>query len=319
MGSDYFLIKRGNIMMLYIKALGFSEYDTREKAEKLVQQVIDKPTTRYISNYKEDAIKVEYYKSYGKDFGLVVRGEMDDKEELVIHTVIPYAKGRNLMDTHEIDVSANDDTMSYSGFCEENKSGTPVSFYLQNLIDYIEIQDDEHVYIDGVRLSLFAVEGTVILPIEKDEDDEDMELAEQLIREELLSQAREGDEDAMDALEEEALEATRILRERLKNEDLLTILEGFFIPLGDTEDVYSVLGTIIDAKKLINRVTKEEVWRIRMRCMNIVVDTYINSEDLIGKPMRGMRFKGTCWVHGQIDFELHDDFENHDEDNDATN
>ncbi len=56
-----------------------------------------------------------------------------------------------------------------------------------------------------------------------------------------------------------------------------------------------------------------------MRCMNIVVDTYINSEDLIGKPMRGMRFKGTCWVHGQIDFELHDDFENHDEDNDATN
>ncbi len=48
-----------------------------------------------------------------------------------------------------------------------------------------------------------------------------------MIREELLSQAREGDEDAMDALEEEALEATRILRERLKNEDLLTILEGF--------------------------------------------------------------------------------------------
>lgn len=291
-------------MLLYIKALGFSEFDTKAKAEQLVAQVIDSPTNRYISNDTKGEVRVEYYKSYGKDFGLVVRGEINDKEELVVHTLIPYAKGRSVMDTHEIDIAQNDEKHSYSGYCEERKSGTPVSFFLQNLVDYLEIEEEEKdVYFDGVRLSLFAIEGTVILPIEKDEEDENLELAEQMIREELLNQAREGSEDAMDALEEEALEATKILRERLKNEDLLTILEGFFIPLGDDEDIYSVLGTIDEAKKLVNRITKESVWRLRLKCMNMTFDVFLNDADLVGKPMKGMRFKGTSWVHGLIEFD----------------
>ncbi len=289
-------------MMLYIKALGFSEYDSKEKAESLVTQIIEKPTDRYITSDKEGTVKVEYYKSYGKDFGLVVRGEIDDSEELLIHTVLPYAKGRDIIDTHEVDIVEGPDVHSYSAFCEERKSGTPVSFFLQNLVDYHDIETEEDVYINGVKVVNFAVEGTIILPIDKDDDDENLEIAEQLIREELLNEAREGNEEAIDALEEEALEATKILRERLKNEDLLTILEGFFIPIGDEADIYSVLGTIIEAKKLVNRVTREYVWRIKLSCMNMVLDVYINSEDLVGKPTKGMRFKGTSWVHGSIDF-----------------
>jgi len=289
-------------MILYIKALGFSEYDSKEKAEELVTYIIEHPTNRYITTDQEGKVKVEYYKSYGKDFGLAVRGELDQKEELLIHTVVPYAKGRTLFDTHEVDIVENGDSFNYSVFCEEIKSGTPVSFFLQNLVDYLDIEVEEDVYINGAKLALFAVEGTVILPIEK-EDDDHLELAEEMIREELLNQARDGDEEAIDALEEEALEATKILRERLKKEDLLTILEGFFIPVGEEADIYSVLGTIMEAKKLINRVTREYVWRIKLACMNMVFDVYINAEDLIGKPMKGMRFKGTCWVHGSIDFD----------------
>lgn len=294
-------------MMLYIKALGFSQYDTKEKAEELVNLVIDAPTNRYITEGENEEIKVEYYKSFGKDFGLVVRGEIDKKKELVIHTVLPYAKGRTLIDTHEVEVIANDERHSYSGFCEESKSGTPISFFLQNLVDYFDLDEEKNVYINGIKLSLFAVEGTVILPIDKDEEDESIEIAEQMIREELLSQAREGNEEAIDALEEEAMEASRILKERLKSEDLLTILEGFFMPVGEDEDIYSVLGTIIEARKLVNRYTKESVWRIKLRCMTLVFDVYINDVDFIGKASKGMRFKGTCWVHGIMDFEFHDD------------
>jgi len=294
-------------MMLYIKALGFSEYDSKDKAEDLVSQVIENPTNRFISNDKDGKVKVEYYKSYGKDFGLVVRGELDHKEELLIHTVLPFAKGRSIMDTHEIDIAENNDAFNYSGYCEERKSGTPVSFFLQNLVDYHEIEEEDNVYINGVKLSLFAVEGTIILPVEKNDEDATLEIAEQMIREELLNQARDGDEGAIDALEEEAAEATKLLRERLKKEDLLTILEGFFIPLGDQEDIYSILGTIVEAKKLINRVTKEHVWRIKVTCMNMTFDLFLNEEDLVGKPMKGMRFKGTSWVHGLIDFTFTDE------------
>ena len=40
---------------------------TKEKAEELVNLVIDTPTNRYLTEGDHEEIKVEYYKSFGKD------------------------------------------------------------------------------------------------------------------------------------------------------------------------------------------------------------------------------------------------------------
>ncbi len=290
-------------MMLYIKALGFSAYNSKEKAEKLVSQVIDNHTTRYISNFKSDEVKVEYYKEFGDDFGLIVTGALSEKEELTVYSMIPSAIGRTMIETHELDVVKGDKKDVYNAYCEELKSGTPVSFFLQNVIEYLELEDQEDVYIEGIRLSAFSVEGTIILPIEKDEEDLELEQEEDQIREELLEKARSGDEEAIRLLEEEAIESSEILQERLKEEDLLSILEGFFVPLEDNDDIYSILGTIEDVDRLSNSMTEEKIYLLKVRCMNLVIDIYINALDLIGAPSAGMRFKGTCWVHGLIEFE----------------
>lgn len=289
--------------MLYISALGFSSYNTKEKAEKLVADIIEAPNTRYISNYKTDEIKVEYYKEYGKEFGLIVRGALSSNEELTVYSLIPYAVGNQITDTHEIDVVKGDKKDVYNAYCEESKSGTPVSFFLQNVIDYLEIEDQEDVFIEGVRLVAFSVEGTVILPIEKDEEDVLLEEEEDVFREELLEKARQGDEEAMQILEEEALESSEILQERLKDEDLLSILEGFFVPLGDHDDIYSILGTIINVSETHNKMTEEKIYILCIKCMSLMIDVYINSKDIVGIPSVGMRFKGTSWVHGLIEFE----------------
>lgn len=296
-------------MILYIQALGFSEYDTREKAEALVSDIIEEPTTRYISNYAKDHIKVEYYKEYGKGFGLLVRGVLNEEEELNVYSLIPYATGSLQTDTHEIDVTKVNDRDVYSAYCEESKSGTPISFYLQNVIDYLDIEEKQKVYIDGVRLTAYCVEGTVILPIEKEEDEEELEIEEEVdaIREALLDEARKGDEEAMDMLEEEVIEASEILQERLKSEDILSILEGFFVPIDESEDVYSILGEIIKIDHYVNSFSKEKIVRLELKCMNLLMDIYVNEESLIGKPMLGMRFKGTGWMHGLIDFHFDDD------------
>jgi hypothetical protein len=291
-------------MLLYIHSLGFSEYKDKEKAEELVNDIIKEPTTRYISNYNTDEIKVEYYKEYGDDFGLLVRGSLNETEELTVHSLIPYAVGRNLTDTDEIEVEKGDATDIYNAYCEDNKSGTPISFFLQNIIDYMEIDEMEDVYIEGVKLVAFSVEGTIILPIEKDEEDELFEETENIIREELLNKAKSGDEEAMDILEEEALEASELLQERLKSEDLLSILEGFFVPVGDADDIYSILGIVEEVETLMNTQTKEKIYLLRIKCMSIFMDVYINSKDLVGTPSIGMRFKGTVWAHGTIQFEF---------------
>lgn len=290
-------------MMLYIHALGFSDYDNKEKAEELVSKIIKEPTTRYISNYSTDQIKVEYYKEYGENFGLLVRGTLSEKEELTVYSLIPYATGRAITDAHEIDVIKADNKDAYNAFCEESRSGTPISFFLQNVIDYMEIDEKEEVYIEGVRLVGFSLEGTVILPIDKDEDDLILDEEEDILREQLLEKAREGDEYALDILEEEALEASEILQERLKDEDLLSILEGFFVPIEEDNDIYSLLGLIEDVKEVFNSVTEENIYLLKIRCMNLNIDVYINKEDIVGKPFKGMRFKGTTWIHGLIEFE----------------
>ena len=129
-----------------------------------------------------------------------------------------------------------------------------------------------------------------------------LEEEEDRIRRELLEQARRGDEEAMNILDEEADEASKILQERLKSEDILSVLEGFFVPVGDQDDIYSILGNIEGLELLTNRETNEEIYRILISCMTIPIELYIGKSDLIGEPTPGMRLKATCWVHGEIVF-----------------
>lgn len=289
-------------MILYIRALGFSAFDSKEKAESLVGAIIKDPTAKYIWEAEDGTVFVEFYKEYGKGFGLVVRGIMGETEEINVHSLIPSTKSNFLIEAHEVDVVRMEEQDVYHAFCEELVSGTPISFFLQNLKEYNDMEVKEEAYINGIRLSTYCVDGTVILPIDKDHMDMLLEEEEEKIRKELLEQARNGDEEAMNILDEEADEASRELQERLKNEDILSVLEGFFVPMGEQDDIYSVLGTIEHVELLTNRESNEEIYHIEINCMTVPMELYINKRDLVGQPTPGMRFKGTCWLHGEIDF-----------------
>ncbi len=289
-------------MILYIKALGFSEFDTKDKAESLVANIIKDPTAKYVFENDDETVFVEFFKEYGKGFGLVVRGIINDDEEINVHSLIPSTRSAFVVDTHEVDVVKRDERDVYHVFCEEQDSGTPISFFLQNLKEYLEVEGNKDIFTDGVRLSAYCVEGTVILPIDKDHMDILLEEEEDKIRKELLDQARKGDEDAMNILDDEADEASKILQERLKSEDILSVLEGFFVPVGDQDDIYSILGNIDEIELLTNRDTNEELYRIVTTCMTIPLELYISKADLVGEPTIGMRLKATCWLHGEIVF-----------------
>lgn len=296
-------------MILYIRALGFSEYNTKEKAEKLVGEVIADPTEKFLWETEDKKVEIEYYKNFGKDFGLLVRGYIGDDGEINVHSLIPSSTGYYMTHTQEVDVVYLEDQDVYHVFCEEEDSGTPISFFLQNIKEYQDLDDVEEIYTDGVRLSAYCVEGTVILPIDKDETDRLLEEEEEKIRKELLDQARKGDEEAMNILDEEALQASEMLQERLKSEDILSVLEGFYVPVGDEDDIYSILGNIEAIEVLTNQYTNEEIFRMKVMCMNIPMDLFVAKKDLMGYPTVGMRIKATCWMHGEIVFGYEDDDE----------
>ena len=65
---------------------------------------------------------------------------------------------------------------------------------------------------------------------------------------------------------------------------------------------YAILGTIMEVKQVVNDVTKEEIYVLRLDCNDLIFDICINKEDLLGEPLPGRRFRGSIWMQGSIDF-----------------
>lgn len=289
-------------MEQYLSAVGFKEMVQKEEIDNIIQDVLNAPTEKYISNFGEDKIKVEYCKRFGNELGIIIRGELDANEEVKINSIIPYKKGNNLMEIREVDVMDYEDKDDFYVSFEDRKTGTPITFCLQNVIDYLDIDKEEDAYIDYVSLVAMSVEGTVILPINKEDIDIMVEEEEEKWRASLLELAREGDEEAIQLLEIDADQNEEIFQMRFQNEDLLSILEGYFIPYGLEDEQYSLMGTIEAYSLEINSYTQEEVYILDLLCLNFRLEVCINKKDLIGVPSKGMRFKGICKVYGQVEF-----------------
>ncbi len=292
-----------NKMEKYLSAVGFKGYSNKEQMKELIRDIIQHPTEKYISNFGEDKLKIEYNKKYYKELGIMIRGELDDLEEIKVSSVLPYKKGRVVMDVSEIDViEADFDKDEYYGFFEDEKTGNCMSFYVQNLVDYLDIGEEKDAYIRCLRLVAFSTEGTVVFPISKDGVDMLVEEEEEKWRASLLEMAKDGDDEAISLLELDAEQTEEMFQYRFKHEDLLTILEGYFIPHGFHDAEYSLLGTILDYHVEENRITHEEIYILNVDCLNFKLEVCINKEDLMGIPSKGMRFKGICMIQGHIEF-----------------
>ena len=55
-----------------------------------------------------------------------------------------------------------------------------------------------------------------------------------------------------------------------------------------------------------NLILKEEIYRLRVECNDMVFTVAINKADLLGEPAPGRRFKGQIWMQGLVDFGVND-------------
>ena len=92
------------------------------------------------------------------------------------------------------------------------------------------------------------------------------------------------------------------IAKRVKNEDVLSIVESYFMPCGISCDQYAVMGTILDVETLTNSLTGDKIYRMILDCNDLVFDLCINKEDLLGEPEVGRRFRGNIWLQGLVDF-----------------
>ncbi len=296
-------------MHKYLRAIGFSEVRNSRELKSILKQVVKFPDGRqYVSGPYGD-IAVEFRKSFLDSAGIVVCGEYEDDSEFNYEYYFPYFKSPNVSSSEEISVERHAEKESYAGICDDLKVGVSLIFYLINRMDYMRFRmmDPDYGFDDyrlpdktTVNLSGLALSGSIMLPIRKDPEQIQTVKARERDRKELLVAARAGDEEAIESLTLDDIDTYSVISRRIRNEDVFTLVDSYFMPYGIECDQYSILGEIVKYRTVMNELTNELVYIITLNCNDLIFDICINKKDLLGEPASNRRFKGTVWMQGYL-------------------
>ena len=291
-------------MHKFLRAVGFSDI-TKDELEKIFKKIIEHPTVQKCAEDSEGNEFAELTKEFGDFFGISLRGTFDEADEFHMDYYYPYFCG-NTISTNEIpDIEKHAEKESYAGVSDEVRVGVTLIFYLQNVVDYLTEKNSHfyHMQKEGVILGSLSTDGKILLPINKDEKKHEQIEKQKRDRNHLLAAARNGDEDAIENLTLEDIDTYSLLSKRILHEDILSIVESYFMPYSIESDQYTILGEIMDWKLLQNEYTGENVYALDIVCNDIPFSVCINQKDLLGEPAVGRRFKGSIWLQGSICYE----------------
>lgn len=292
-----------------MRAIGFSRFENRRELQELLTEVVmnaDKRamTMEAVSSYQDNTLLGEFCKNFADGLGIAVCGEFDEEEKFIYEYFYPYLEGSGVTSYEDISVERHAEKDSYAGVCDDVKLGISLIFYLRNKIPYIKAQATGQLPVRGTTLTLSAlsVNGTVMLPIQKDEEQIQRVRQASISRNNLMQAARKGDEDAIETLTLEDMDIYTIVSKKIQKEDVFSLVDTYFMPYGVECDQYSVLGEIMAIRTTKNRITGEEIYILTIFCNELTFDVSINIIDLLGEPQVGRRFKGVIWLQGNINF-----------------
>lgn len=288
-----------------MRAIGFSTFQSRKKLQELLVSIVTNPEQRSITMNQDNALLGEFRRNFAADMGIAVCGEFDDESErFTIEYYYPYLEGRGVTSHDDVSVERHAEKDSYAGVCDDIKVGISLIFYLKNRLPYINAQANGKLPIRGTSLTLSAlsVSGSVLLPIQKDEEQIERVKRDSAARNKLMAAARKGDEDAIETLTLEDMDMYTIISRRIQKEDIFSLVDTYFMPYGVECDQYSVLGEIVGIRRVTNPTTEEEIYILTICSNELTFDVSINIIDLYGEPQIGRRFKGIIWLQGYINF-----------------
>lgn len=291
-------------MHKYMRAIGFSRFESRRKLQELLTDVVIHSDRRAITVSQENTLLGEFCKEFAANLGIAVCGEFDEEEKFTYEYYYPYLTGTGITSYEDVSVERHADKESYAGVCDDVKVGISLIFYLKNRLPYVKAQAMGKLPVRGTTLTLSAlsVSGSVLLPIQKDEEQLQRVKQDSVTRNNLMMAARKGDEEAIETLTLEDMDMYTAISRRIQKEDLFSLVDTCFMPYGVECDQYSILGEITGIRISTNHITGEKIYILTICCNELTFDVCINIIDLFGEPQVGRRFKGLIWLQGQINF-----------------
>ena len=291
-------------MHKYLRAIGFSQIKKRSELKKILNDVLKNPTERQYVSVEDDRIAVEFRREYADLIGIAVCGSYSEDAEYDYEYYFPYIIGQNVSSSEETVIERHIEKESFAGVCDDVKVGVSLIFYLQNRMDYLNSlnmggKTNSH---KSVNFAALSTGGSVMLPLMKDPVRVSAVKEKEQTRQDLIQAARDGNEQAIDDLTMDDMDMYTAISRRIPRDDILSIVDTYFMPWGIECDLYSLLGEIVESRKTVNNLTKEAIYVITVKCNDMNLDVCINEKDLLGEPAPGRRFKGVIWLQGHVNF-----------------
>lgn len=284
-----------------MRSIGFSSIEDSDDLEDLqylamscdIQQGIKTKNKQY----------AQYYKNVGDGIGLRLSGTIDDYGKFTPDYIFPCANSDIEECIKYYNVYLRNDTpmVVYSDAVSDNE----MAFVLQNTIKYngcekhfcdIGANPSKNKIVQVAGLSIW---GTVIFPTAKTK--EATYQTEDIYYSNLVLRSKEGEHKAATTYNQKS---QNIIRARLEQEDLLSVVDSYFLPKDYEKDFsYDILGQIQKSLLITNNETNEEVYKLTINAAGVRLQIFINKYDLIGLPLEGMRFMGNCILQGNVLFE----------------
>ena len=285
-------------MHKFLRAIGFSDI-TKKDLDILIEEIKERPELMKVTTDSEGNEFGEVSREFAPNMVIIVRGSYLEDDSFEVEYYTPYFLGSQVTTQEPIDIEKHSEKESYAGVCDDPRIGVTLIFYLQNVADYLSERKAHSSDVNGgALLAGLSVDGKILLPEVKKAVKAGR--PNQKDRSQLISEARDGDEDAIESLTLEDMDTYSMLSKRVMNEDILTIVSSCFMPYGIESDQYSVLAEIVDLLEIENSLTSDIIYCMKLKCNDMVFDVCINKKDLMGEPEIGRRFKGNIWMQGTV-------------------
>lgn len=288
-------------MHRFLRAAGFSRLSELDDEERLIQDICAHSDSRRTVKLENGYLFGEFSRRFGKNIGVTVCGILDKNNHFHVQYYFPYGRGDSSLEMDSVAVDRHMRTLSFAAACDDMRIGTTIIFYVANAADYLLAGSPKTLEGTSViQLCGLADSGAVLLPVSSDQRPLSEDPGKLEYRSNLFKAAQNGDEEAIESLTMEDYDLYTSITRRVRNEDVYTIVDSYFIPYGMECDLYNVMGEIKQVTSSRNVVTDENIIRLQIVTNDIPIDVCINEKDLMGEPLPGRRFKGVIWLQGQI-------------------
>lgn len=291
-------------MHKFLRAVGFSMYQKKRDIETLLDLLEKQSSSVRCFQMEDSANLCEIRAEAAPGVGISIIGELNQNGCFEREFYLPYLDSRVETTNAECSIQRHAERETYAGMADEMRIGTSLIFYVQNFLEYREKHEKKNTFhVSSVNLAGLSVGGKILFPVQKNQQQIEKAKAALKNRNNLIEAARNGDETAMETLTIEDIDLYSQISRRAMKEDLYSIIDSCFMPCGVECDQYSVIGEILEIQKIRNIYTKEEVYYLLLECCDMTFPVCINSQDLLGEPAVGRRFKGQIWMQGILNLE----------------